>query len=102
MLAASDIGPVAAECADLSLGLTIYPLFIAVGLPPPPKPFWLMAAFLFPLDKILASLPIKIIATNLECLLYTNPLQTSSLRLTTSSQGSYLNALHFRRKSLKA
>lgn len=100
MLAASGIGPVAAECANLSLGLTIYPLFIAVGLPPPPKPFWLI--FLFPLDEIPASLPIKIIATNLECLLYTNPLQTSSLRLTTSLQGSYLNALHFRMQSLKA
>ena len=102
MLAASGIGPVAAECANLSLGLTIYPLFIAVGLPPPPKPFWLTAAFLFPLDEIPASLPIKIIAINLEYLLYTNPLQTSSLRLTTSLQGSYLNALHFRMQSLKA
>lgn len=59
MLAASGTGPVAAECADLSLGLTVCLLFIAVGLPPPPKPFWLMAAFLFPLDEIPASLPIK-------------------------------------------
>lgn len=64
--------------------LTIHPLFIEVLS----QPSLAEAGFLFPPNGISASLPIKMIATNFECLLNANLSQTSSLRLTTSLQGS--------------
>lgn len=63
------------------MALTLHPLFIELSLT---LPSLAGTAFLFPLDEISASFPIKIIATNSECLLDTNPSQTSSLRLIAS------------------